>query len=138
MADPDGKLIRFGQRLREVRLARVSNQDDFARLGGVKKNSQVLYESGRSAPSIDYLYRLAEHGIDIGYVLTGRHAAQDEGAEDRLLLDMFASMSAREREAVVTMMRILTGGAATDDSIRPSGSTLHSRQHGYRPSEERG
>ncbi len=67
----------FGARLREVRQAKGLNQEDFAALGGVRKNSQVLYEGGKSAPNVEYLYKLRDHGIDLSYLVTGQHDAAD-------------------------------------------------------------
>lgn len=72
--DQKGDLAGFSARLKAARETKSLNQKDFAELGGVGKTSQVQYEAGNSAPSIDYLYRLADHGVDIGYLLTGRRS----------------------------------------------------------------
>lgn len=99
----------FARRLREARLQMVLDQSAFAELGGVKKNSQIAYESGKTAPSVDYLLALEGHGVDVGYVLTGRQYDADMSLEQAQLFDMFERLSSREREAVMTMMSILTG-----------------------------
>lgn len=59
------------QRLREERERIGKSQRAFAELGGVSKNTQLAYESGSSSMTVDYLVRLEEHGVDIGYVTTG-------------------------------------------------------------------
>lgn len=47
------------------------NQEDFGRLGGVKKNAQHNYEAGERQPSAGYLAALAAAGADVLYILTG-------------------------------------------------------------------
>jgi len=63
---------RFSVRLKAIREVKGLNQEDFGALGGVKKGAQGLYETGKSAPSIEYLYKLAEHGVNIAHLLTGQ------------------------------------------------------------------
>lgn len=99
----------FARRLREVRVQMVMDQVSFAALGGVKKNSQIAYESAKTAPSVDYLLALEEHGVDICYVLTGRQYDTDLSLEQTLLFEMFERLSSREREAIMAMMSVLSG-----------------------------
>ncbi len=61
----------FGERLREVRSLAGLSQTEFAALGGAKKHSQINYEADKSSPSSDYLSLLAQHDIDVLYLLTG-------------------------------------------------------------------
>lgn len=107
----------FSDRLREARLLLRANQTDFASWGGVKKNSQIKYEGGETAPSVEYLLRLEPHGVDIGYVLTGRRADGGFSADHGLLFDLFGKLSARERDAVMHLMMILAGQTVTADQI---------------------
>lgn len=76
-------------RLREERIRLGLNQLDFGRLGGVSKNTQLAYESGANAIPLDYLSKLAEHGVDVAYVAVGEHAArthqQSADRPDRLV-----------------------------------------------------
>ncbi|MDB5707661.1 MAG: family transcriptional regulator [Sphingomonas bacterium] len=129
----DEQLRRFGERLREARLLTAFNQQEFAALGGVKKNSQVSYETGKTAPTVEYLYRLAGNDIDIGYLLTGRRDDGSQGSEERQLIDMFGKLGAREREAISTMLAILTGNPLGMDRFRldrPS-DTVHAPRQGF-------
>ncbi len=126
----DEQLRRFGERLREARILTGRNQQEFAALGGVKKNSQVSYETGKTAPTIDYLYRLAGHDIEIGYLLTGRRDDAGQGSEERLLIDMFGRLGAREREAIATMLAILTGSPLDVDRLRPA-ATVHAPRRAF-------
>lgn len=66
------------KRLRQERERLGFNQKTFGELGGVSKNTQLAYESGASQMTIDYLVRLSAHGLDVGFVTTGRRS--DEGA----------------------------------------------------------
>lgn len=63
----------FGVRLVEERRRLGLNQDEFGVLGGVSKYSQLAYEKGSRKPDTEYLQALAAHGVDVAYLLTGRH-----------------------------------------------------------------
>jgi transcriptional regulator with XRE-family HTH domain len=98
-------------RLREERQKKALNQERFGELGGVGRHSQAEYESGKTAPNTDYLLRLAGHGVDIGYVLTGERK--------------LAALSARET-AIVAAYRSLTSDwqAILEKALLPvSGNT---------------
>ncbi len=117
-----------------MRMSMVLDQTAFAALGGVKKNSQIDYESGKTAPKVDYLLALEQHGIDICFILSGRQYDSAMPLEQHQLLDMFERLSSREREAVMTMMSVLTGqtiGLAEISSKSKSGSaSIHYLQQG--------
>lgn len=76
-ASPQDGLVRFGERLRAIRLSRKLNQVEFGQLTGVSGNSQMAYEAGKTAPPISYLYQLAEHDVNIGHLLTGERRDAD-------------------------------------------------------------
>ena len=61
----------FFERLREERKRLGHAQAAMAELGGVKKQSQINYESGKRKPDMDYLAAVAKHGVDTTYVITG-------------------------------------------------------------------
>lgn len=46
-------------------------QPKLADIGGVGKQSQINYESGKRQPDAEYLARIATAGADIAYILTG-------------------------------------------------------------------
>jgi transcriptional regulator with XRE-family HTH domain len=105
----DEQLRRFGDRLREMRILVGANQQEFAGLGGVKKNSQVAYETGKTAPTVEYLYRLAGHGVDIGYILTGRREDGSQGDEERRLVDMFTNRGGISKAKATDQLSTSTG-----------------------------
>lgn len=100
-------LSSFGLRLAAARKGKNLNQADFATLAGTNKNSQGDYEKGKTAPTVEYLYRLAEHGIDIGYVLTGTRAEQDHSNETSRFINRLMMLSDRERRAVMGLVEAL-------------------------------
>jgi phage repressor protein C with HTH and peptisase S24 domain len=71
----------LGARLRRARQDKGLNQKDFGAIGGVGLTTQQQYESGKTPPNVEYLYRLREHGIDITEIVSG-HAA-DSNADAR-------------------------------------------------------
>lgn len=72
-------LEKVGARLREERERLGKGQGAFGELGGVTRNSQQAYEAGRRAPDAAYLAQVADHGVDIGYVIAGARETTDVG-----------------------------------------------------------
>ncbi len=71
----------FGTRLRQERTTLGLTQPAFAELGGVKRVSQHLYEQDVRVPDVNYLLRLPAHGVDIGFLLSGKRSLTS-AAED--------------------------------------------------------
>lgn len=108
--DCAAELAAFGLRLKQAREAKGLNQIEFADLAGAKKTAYVGYEGGKTGPSIAFLYRLEEHGIDIGWLLTGRSLDEPGLSEQEVkLLQLFGKLSSRERKAVIALIRGLAG-----------------------------
>lgn len=133
---PDRNLSLFGQRLRGVRLEMHLNQADFARLTYTSGNSQLAYEAGKTPPTITYLYRLAEHDIDIAYLLTGRKTDGSLDFEQGALIEMFDKLSLEGRQSLIGLLMELTGRVATVAQIgaraREARSALHEKPLGFR------
>lgn len=68
--------ISFGQRLRSERERLGFNQLEFSDLGGIKRSSQILYESGRRVPDVRYLEKIKVAGVDLIYLVTGEYRVQ--------------------------------------------------------------
>lgn len=66
------QLSGIGSRLRQERERLGLSQKVFGEVGGVEANAQGKYENGERAPKADYLSRVAERGVDVLYVLTGK------------------------------------------------------------------
>lgn len=137
----NSSLEAFGLRLRDERLSLHLNQIDFGKLAGSSEKSQGAYEKGATPPTVAYLFKLRQHGVDIGYVLTGSRSDGSLGFEQELLFELFGKLSSRERGAVMSLVMELTGQTTTAAEIgaqaRTSRETLHDRRQGYRsPIEE--
>lgn len=108
-----------GDRLRGERRRLGLNQSEMGEKGGVSRNSQVAYESGKTPFNSEYLSAILEQGVDIAYVLTGRRTQlllDDEASE---LLGHFAAMSPDNRKALLQV-----AGSMAPPASRPP--TLHS------------
>lgn len=72
----------FGERLKEERKRLGYKQAEFAARVGTDVPKQSLYENNRRGLRAPYLSRIAEVGVDVLYVLTGRRseACLDEAA----------------------------------------------------------
>lgn len=106
---------------------------EFGGLAGVSDKSQAAYETGKTPPTVDYLYRLADHGIDIAYILTGQRQAPQESAEMSRFVARFAQLSRRERRAIEAMVGVLTAGSELDVVAAVTrAATLHDNTQEYR------
>lgn len=50
------------------------SQEQFAAAGGVKRGSQVGYESGKRSPNAEYFEAISKIGVDIQYIITGQRS----------------------------------------------------------------
>lgn len=64
-----------GARLREERNRLRLSQTAFADLAGITKTTQGNYETNKRSPDAAYLAAVAEHGVDVQYVVTGAHVS---------------------------------------------------------------
>ena len=78
----------LGKNLRAERVRLGLNQSELAELGGVSKATQVAYEADSTKPDAAYLARVAEAGVDVYWLLTGRRVAP--GVQWELLFDILA------------------------------------------------
>lgn len=65
----------FGARLREKRESLGLSQEAFAEMMGVRRLSQINYESGKREPPLSYLKALQKAGIDVPYLLDWQEEA---------------------------------------------------------------
>lgn len=66
-------MVTMAERLREERGRLGLNQDVMAAAAGLKRSAQIRYEKGERSPDADYLAAVASLGVDVSYVVTGRH-----------------------------------------------------------------
>lgn len=99
----------FGNRLAEERKRLDLKQADFAALVGTNVPKQSLYENDKRELRGEYLARLIEAGVDVGYVLTGRRGEGDrlgQGASD--LLSAHQALPPDMQQALETLARALS------------------------------
>ncbi|MEB0137978.1 MULTISPECIES: helix-turn-helix domain-containing protein [unclassified Undibacterium] len=94
----------FNQRLRAERKRLGFNQEKFAALGGVTKDTQLNYESGERRPDSVYLEKLAKAGVDILYLLTGVSHEESLNEDENELLQNFRSLDVRGQAGVLGML----------------------------------
>lgn len=85
-------LVEFGLRLQLERRRLSLRQEDFGLRAGVSRACQANYESGKTPPDIVYMDRLADLGVDVNRLLTGR--ASSEVAFDLFDWDLAADILA--------------------------------------------
>lgn len=65
----------FSERLREERERLGKTQVEMGEIGGVRKQSQHLYEKGERAPDSNYLEKVCAAGVDVTYLFTGAQSS---------------------------------------------------------------
>ena len=108
-------MVTLGERLREERERLACSQTELGGIAGVTKKAQINYEKGMRFPDARYLAALAERGVDVLYVLTGRRSATALSPEEQTLLGYYRDAPAAVRRAA---MGALVGGAL------PGGMTM--------------
>ncbi len=102
----------IGVRLKRERKRLGMTQTEFAAVGGVLQHAQVNYEKGVRYPDAGYLAGIAELGVDVQYVLTGRLADVATLAltdDEERLLASFRELKAREKVGVLALVVALIG-----------------------------
>ena len=121
----------FGTRLAEERKRLGLRQADFAGRVGTDVPKQSLYETGKRELKAAYLARLAEAGVDIVYVLTGKRSEGDWLAADATaLLSAYAALPGEVRQTLLQLAE-----AMRDQFARPAGSSVHAARSDYRAQE---
>ncbi|TRX75326.1 helix-turn-helix domain-containing protein [Pseudomonas mangiferae] len=104
------------ERLKEERLRLGYNQSEFAAAGGVTKNSQFNYEKGDRSPDAGYLAAIADIGVDVYYVVTGRRVPLQADAlneeETQMVGYMRRLRDPADRESILRHAYVLAASAA--------------------------
>lgn len=113
----------IGERLRGERERLGENQTDFAALAGVTRKTLFGYETAERSPPADALAAWAEHGLDAGYVVTGRSSnvatSQHLPPDEQLLLDAYRGLSPTKKKQLLA--ELLTGSAGKKPAKAGSG-----------------
>ncbi|CAN7325211.1 helix-turn-helix transcriptional regulator [Caballeronia sp. LjRoot29] len=102
----------FPSRLKQERRRLGLNQAVLANAGGVQKHAQLNYEKGLRYPDAGYLAGIAEVGVDVLYLLTGRTSDQStlalDSDEERLLAG-YRELKPREKRGVLGLVAAIIG-----------------------------
>jgi len=103
---PQNKENRIGNRLRMERGRLDLTQAEFGALGGVTVKSQGSYEKGERKPDTDYLVSLSGHGVDVSFVITGRHAQELLTPEEARLLSIYRHSTEKGKTAIDVVLNL--------------------------------
>lgn len=114
-----------GTRLRAERDRLHLSQAEFARIGGVSRNSQTAYETGKTPFTSDYLGLVTEAGADPLFIITGARSAGILDEEQASILAAFNALKPAGRDALLYLACSLAGHVAPAASINlPSTAAL--------------
>lgn len=131
-------LDQLGRRLRQERVRLGLDQTDFGAMVAISKNSQSAYEGGKTSPTAEYLLKLAVHGVDIGYVLTGLRSDGSVGMIEKQILEMFGQLDESEKGVIFNLLCLLTGNMLDAGSTKQSFvASLHEKAREYRGGDEK-
>lgn len=109
-------------RLRAERARLNLSQEELAVFGGVKRNTQSLYEKGERIPDANYLTGITKAGADVLYILTGTRAGDPElKPEEAALLDNYRHASADGQRAIETTSALLSQQGAAKQGASKKG-----------------
>ena len=107
----------FAERLKEIRLQKNLTQESFAAIAGVTKKSQLNYEKGERSPDADYLMRLAEEGLDVKYLLTGKRDRSKLNYIQGQLLDFYDKADDDSRAVIFDLFMIQQSGESAQQTL---------------------
>lgn len=105
--------MELNERLRKIRNDMGLTQADFAELGGVKVLAQTNYERGMRVPSLEYLLKLKESGVDINFIIFGEVVdVNGLSSMEHKLLFAYQNASKERKQAIE-----FVAGIYKDDNI---------------------
>ncbi|MCU8586765.1 XRE family transcriptional regulator [Erwinia pyrifoliae] len=115
------QMMSVGARLVEERKRFGLNQANFGALAGCARNTQANYERDERHPDSKYLSALADKGVDVLYVLTGRRTPDvgDTTDDEIELIKLYRSAPLVVKAAALAA---LTAGSSAHSAINVSGS----------------
>ncbi|MCI3205845.1 transcriptional regulator [Pandoraea capi] len=103
----------FSDRLKAERKRIGLSQEQFAVHGGVKRDAQINYENGSRKPDSGYLEAISALGVDVLYLVTGRHDVTQMSADELDLVRRYRDAPDVVKAAAIAA---LTAGAAPSSS----------------------
>lgn len=119
----------IAERLREERFRIEPHQGRFASRIGLTQGKLSSLETGAREAKAEDLAAAAAAGVDVHYVLTGaRVAGEALGSDATELVNIYRSLPANLKEAVITVVR-LVGQSRVEDA--PPASALREEQQAF-------
>lgn len=103
MIDYSSNLLEVGARLKQERERQGMSQTDFGQIGGVKRGSQLEYESGKRPFDVQYLLSLIQTGVDPHFILTGRRASDGLTADQSSIVSAFDALPPVNQRALLQL-----------------------------------
>jgi len=107
----------FKARLKAERKRLGLNQEKFAQLGGVTRDTQLNYESGARKPDSEYLQRISDAGIDVLFLFTGTPSTATLSDDEAELLNGYRSLDIRTKARV---LGVIEGATSANEPPAPS------------------
>lgn len=118
-------LGQFSNRLREERNRLGLSQDEFAKKANVTKNTQLAYEQGTRPPDVLYLYRIADAGVDLFYLLGREGDWAKLAPEIAELIRSFRTLGSAQQALIMGIIVLLAGTSpGTSDSLADTWRTV--------------
>ena len=111
--------MHMGERVKQERERLGYNQTEFAELAHATRKTLFNWESGEASPSGVALAAWSEVGVDVLYVVTGQHSANQPAADagEQLLIDSYRRCSVQARQNLIQTAVLLASG------LSPAGGT---------------
>ncbi len=112
----------FAERLKSIREEKGLSLEKFSQLGGVQARTQIYYEKSERYPTVEYLLKLSDEGIDVSYLVTGFVSQEGLTNDERELLTAYRDSSSEKKYALMLMARAIEkkpddeGGQSQQDS----------------------
>lgn len=111
--------VSMGMRLQEERKRLGYNQEDFSRLMGVSRRTQVSYESREMNAGLQYLSKAQAEGLDIFYIISGKTVTADQqqlSESEATLLETYRGLDKQDQESLVVVAQSLARGTSSPSS----------------------
>lgn len=118
----------IGARLKEERQRLGWTQPAMADAGGVSKNSQIAYEQDGTEMKVSYLTGIAENGVDVMYVLSGKRVAAVGLSEtENILVSQYRDFDVYVKDSLAVIFERLSMAKWKDRSFPRARETPRKR-----------
>lgn len=100
-------VMTFAERLKLIREEMGLSLEKFAQLGGVQARTQIYYEKSERYPTVEYLLKLSDGGVDVSYLVTGSVSQEGLSNDERELLTAYRDSSSEKKYALMLMARTI-------------------------------